>query len=87
MKLTPPFSVRANSHPQSASSRTVLAALVVGAAGAALLATNLTAGAGYLGLLPGLLLVGIGDGTMFTAIFIAAATGVAHLLLHGGQKA
>ena len=38
---------------------------------------NLTAGAGYLGLLPGLLLVGIGDGTMFTAIFIAAATGVA----------
>ena len=56
---------------------TILAALVVGAAGAALLATNLTAGAGYLGLLPGLLLVGIGDGTMFTAIFIAAATGVA----------
>jgi MFS family permease len=56
---------------------TILAALVVGAAGAALLATNFTAGAGYLGLLPGLLLVGIGDGTMFTAIFIAAATGVA----------
>ena len=56
---------------------TILTALVVGAAGAALLATNLTAGAGYPGLLPGLLLVGIGDGTMFTAIFIAAATGVA----------
>jgi MFS family permease len=56
---------------------TILAALVVGAAGAALLATNLTAGAGYPGLLPGLLLVGIGDGTMFTAIFITAATGVA----------
>jgi MFS family permease len=55
---------------------TILAALVVGAAGAALLATNLTASAGYPGLLPGLLLVGIGDGTMFTAIFIAAATGV-----------
>ena len=56
---------------------TCLAALAVGAAGAALLAGNLTATAGYLGLLPGLLLVSIGDGTMFTAIFIAAATGVA----------
>ena len=56
---------------------TCLAALAVGASGAALLAANLTATAGYLGLLPGLLLVSIGDGTMFTAIFIAAATGVA----------
>jgi MFS family permease len=56
---------------------TCLIALAVGAAGAALLAANLTATAGYLGLLPGLLLVSIGDGTMFTAIFIAAATGVA----------
>jgi MFS family permease len=56
---------------------TCLAALAIGASGAALLAVNLTAGAGYLGLLPGLLLVSIGDGTMFTAIFIAAATGVA----------
>jgi MFS family permease len=56
---------------------TCLAALAVGAAGAALLAANLTADAGYLGLLPGLLLVSIGDGTMFTVIFILAATGVA----------
>jgi MFS family permease len=56
---------------------TCLAALAVGASGAALLAANLTATAGYLALLPGLLLVSIGDGTMFTAIFIAAATGVA----------
>jgi MFS family permease len=56
---------------------TCLAALAIGASGAALLAANLTATAGYLGLLPGLLLVSIGDGTMFTVIFIAAATGVA----------
>ena len=56
---------------------TCLAALAVGASGAALLAANLTATAGYLGLLPGFLLVSIGDGAMFTAIFIAAATGVA----------
>jgi len=36
----------------------------------------MTADAGYLELLPGLLLVSVGDGTMFTAMFIAAATGV-----------
>jgi MFS family permease len=56
---------------------TCLAALAVGAGGAALLAAGLTVDAGYVGLLPGLLLVALGDGTMFTAIFIAAATGVA----------
>ena len=55
---------------------TCLAALAVGAVGAAVLAYALTADAAYVELLPGLLLVSIGDGTMFTAIFIAAATGV-----------
>jgi MFS family permease len=55
---------------------TCLAALSTGAVGAAVLAYTLTADAGYLELLPGLTLVSIGDGAMFTAVFIAAATGV-----------
>ena len=55
---------------------TFLAALAVGAVGAAALAYALDADATYVALLPGLILVGIGDGAMFTAMFIAAATGV-----------
>ena len=55
---------------------TCLTALAIGATGAAALAYTLTADARYPELLPGLLLVGIGDGAMFTAMFIAAATGV-----------
>lgn len=55
---------------------TCLGALAVGAAGAVLLAAALTADADYPRLLPGLLLVSAGDGTMFTAVFIIAATGV-----------
>ena len=39
-------------------------------------AYTLDADAAYVELLPGLILAGIGDGAMFTAIFIAAATGV-----------
>jgi hypothetical protein len=37
----------------------------------------MTADAGYVDLLPGLVAVSVGDGTMFTAMFIAASTGVA----------
>ncbi len=55
---------------------TCLAALAIGAVGAAALAYTLDADAAYLELLPGLILAGIGDGAMFTAMFIAAATGV-----------
>jgi MFS family permease len=55
---------------------TCLAAPAIGAAGAAALAHALTADAAYLELLPGLILVSLGDGAMFTAMFIAAATGV-----------
>lgn len=54
-----------------------LAALTVGTVGAATLGAAMTADAGYGDLLPGLILVSVGDGTMFTAMFIAAATGVA----------
>ena len=55
---------------------TCLAALAVGAAGAATLGIAMTVDASYAHLLPGLIIVSIGDGTMFTAMFIAAATGV-----------
>jgi MFS family permease len=55
---------------------TFLTALAVGAVGAAALAYSLDADAAYVELLPGLILTGIGDGAMFTAMFIAAATGV-----------
>jgi MFS family permease len=56
---------------------TCLAALAIGALGAAVLGATMTANAHYVDLLPGLILVSAGDGTMFTAMFIAAATGVA----------
>jgi MFS family permease len=56
---------------------TCLGALAVGAVGAVTLGVAMTADASYLDLLPGLLLVSVGDGVMFTAMFIAAATGVA----------
>ena len=55
---------------------TCLAALAIGAVGAAALAYTLDADAAYPELLPGLVLASIGDGAMFTAMFIAAATGV-----------
>ena len=55
---------------------TCLAALALGALGAVALAAAMTPDAGYLELLPGLLLVSVGDGVIFTAMFIAAATGV-----------
>jgi MFS family permease len=57
--------------------RTVLAALTVGAAGAVTLGLAMTEGSSYPALLPGLMTLSIGDGVVFTATFIAAATGVA----------
>ena len=56
---------------------TCLGALALGAVGAALLGLTMTADARYVELLPGLVAVGVGDGTLFTAMFIAASTGVA----------
>ena len=55
---------------------TFAAALAIGAVGVTALAYSLVADAAYVELLPGLILAAIGDGAMFTAIFIAAATGV-----------
>lgn len=54
----------------------MMVALGFGALGAAALGLVLTRGASLVALAPGLAATSIGDGAMFTAIFIAAATGV-----------
>jgi MFS family permease len=56
---------------------TLLAALAVGAVGAGVLGLAMTNGSSYPALLPGLVALSTGDGIVFTAMFIAAATGVA----------
>ena len=56
--------------------RTLVAALALGAGGAIALGLGMSAGDSYLALVPGLLGVSIGDGAVFTLMFIAAATGV-----------
>jgi EmrB/QacA subfamily drug resistance transporter len=56
--------------------RTLVAALAVGAAGAFALGLAMAPDSSYLALVPGLVLLSIGDGVVFTAMFIAAATRV-----------
>ena len=56
--------------------RTMMVALGIGAAGALALGFTITADASFLALVPGLVAVSIGDGAIFTTMFIAAATGV-----------
>jgi MFS family permease len=55
---------------------TLFAALVVGALGAVALGVAMSRDGSYTALVPGLILVSIGDGVTFTAMFIAAGTGV-----------
>jgi MFS family permease len=55
---------------------TLVAALAVGAVGAGALALAMTEDSSYPALIPGLVALSIGDGVVFTAMFIAAATGV-----------
>jgi EmrB/QacA subfamily drug resistance transporter len=55
---------------------TMIGALAIGAVGAFVLASALSSDVSFPALVPGLIAISIGDGTMFTAIFIAAATGV-----------
>jgi MFS family permease len=55
---------------------TMIAALALGAGGALAIGFTLDSEMSYLALVPGLIAVSIGDGAMFTAVFIAAATGV-----------
>ncbi|MEV5967293.1 MFS transporter [Kribbella sp. NPDC051952] len=56
--------------------RTLIAALAVGAGGAIALGLGMSAGGSYVALVPGLVGVSLGDGAVFTMMFIAAATGV-----------
>ena len=57
--------------------RTLVAALAVGASGAVALGLAMSADGSYAALVPGLIAVSIGDGVVFTVMFIAAGTGVA----------
>jgi MFS family permease len=55
---------------------TMIAALMMGVAGASALGVTVSPEASFLTLAPGLIAVSVGDGFIFTAMFIAAATGV-----------
>ncbi|MEU9234230.1 MFS transporter [Streptomyces subrutilus] len=55
---------------------TLAASLAVGALGAVALGLAVSPDGSYAGLVPGLVALGTGDGVVFTAMFIAAATGV-----------
>ena len=57
--------------------RTLFAALAVGAVGALALGLAMSPTGTYTDLIPGLVLLSIGDGFVFTAMFIAVGTGVA----------
>jgi MFS family permease len=56
---------------------TLVAALATGALGALALGLAMSPNGGYATLIPGLILLSIGDGVVFTTMFIAAGTGVA----------
>jgi EmrB/QacA subfamily drug resistance transporter len=56
---------------------TLIVALAVGALGAAALGLAMSSEGSYAALIPGLILLSIGDGVVFTTMFIAAGTGVA----------
>lgn len=58
--------------------RTLVGALAIGAAGAVALGLAMSPDSSYVSLTPGLLAVSIGDGVVFTTMFIAASTGVTH---------
>jgi MFS family permease len=56
--------------------RTLVAALTIGAGGAVALGLAVSPTGSYRSLIPGLIGVSIGDGVVFTTMFIAASTGV-----------
>ncbi len=56
--------------------RTMVGALVVGSLGALALGFAMSEGSSYAGLVPGLIGISIGDGIVFTTMFVAAGTGV-----------
>ncbi|MFI6093040.1 MFS transporter [Streptomyces sp. NPDC051218] len=56
---------------------TLIAGFIIGAVGTAILALGFDAEASYLTALPGLILSGVGQGIVWTGMWIAASTGVA----------
>ncbi len=56
---------------------TLVGALAIGAVGALALGLAMSPDGSYAALIPGLVMVSIGDGVVFTTTFIAAGTGVA----------
>ncbi|MFE9422321.1 MFS transporter [Kitasatospora sp. NPDC006697] len=60
-----------------ATRTTLFTGLVVAAVGTAVLAVGISAHGGYLALVPGLVVAGIGQGITWTGMWIAAASGVA----------
>jgi MFS family permease len=56
---------------------TLITALALGAIGALMLGLAMSPNGSYATLVPGLIALSIGDGTVFTTMFIAAGTGVA----------
>lgn len=57
---------------------TLIIGMVVGAVGTALLVPGAHTDSGYLAIVPGLIISGIGQGIVWTAMWIAAASGVRH---------
>ncbi|MES0101439.1 MFS transporter [Mesorhizobium sp. M0019] len=57
---------------------TLVGGMIVGAVGTALMVSGATADSSYLALVPGLIVSGVGQGIVWTAMWIAAASGVAH---------
>ncbi|MER9255984.1 MFS transporter [Mesorhizobium sp. M0598] len=57
---------------------TLVGGMMVGAVGTALMVSGATADSSYLSLVPGLIVSGVGQGIVWTAMWIAAASGVAH---------
>ncbi|MET2827924.1 hypothetical protein [Mesorhizobium shangrilense] len=57
---------------------TLVGGMIMGAAGTALMVLGAPADSSYLSLVPGLIISGVGQGIVWTAMWIAAASGVAH---------
>ncbi|TIU09124.1 MAG: MFS transporter, partial [Mesorhizobium sp.] len=57
---------------------TLVGGMVIGATGTALMVSGASADSSYLSLVPGLIISGVGQGIVWTAMWIAAASGVSH---------
>ncbi|TKD46614.1 MAG: MFS transporter [Mesorhizobium sp.] len=57
---------------------TLVGGMVVGAIGTALMVSGANADSSYISLVPGLVISGVGQGIVWTAMWIAAASGVSH---------